>query len=123
MTAPTPADVPGQGEVEKVVAGVLRNEGCEPGSSIHSWRCEHPDHYGPCTCVEEVAAEVAKALAKRDAEVARRAKVEALREAQQVIAGEDTIEWARTARTSYIGLPTAIEAIDWLIEEAEEPQP
>lgn len=23
-------------------------------SSIHSWRCEYPDQYGPCQCVEDL---------------------------------------------------------------------
>ena len=23
-------------------------------SSIHSWRCEHPDLYGHCTCLDEL---------------------------------------------------------------------
>lgn len=22
---------------------------------LHSWRCEHPDRYDPCTCVEDFA--------------------------------------------------------------------
>ena len=26
----------------------------EPGNSLHSWRCEYPDRYGECACVEEM---------------------------------------------------------------------
>lgn len=26
----------------------------QPGSSIHSWRCEYPDRYGARRCVEEL---------------------------------------------------------------------
>ena len=29
------------------------SEGGGPGNSIHSWRCEYPDRYGPCDCVAE----------------------------------------------------------------------
>lgn len=47
--------------IERVAKALLDN-GAEPGNSIHSWRCEHPDHYGPCNCVAEVAAEVVDAL-------------------------------------------------------------
>jgi hypothetical protein len=28
------------------------------GSSIHSWRCEHPDRYGHCSCFAELVAEL-----------------------------------------------------------------
>lgn len=28
-------------------------------SSIHSWRCEHPDRYGSCTCFADLVAELA----------------------------------------------------------------
>lgn len=37
------------------VAKALTDEGAGPGNSIHGWRCEHPDRYGPCDCVAEVA--------------------------------------------------------------------
>jgi hypothetical protein len=63
--------------VAAIVAKTLLDEGCQPGSSIHSWRCEHPDRYGECTCVSEVAEEVAAALGPVLAEV----RAEALREA------------------------------------------
>lgn len=49
--------------VRGVVAQVLINEGGAPGNSIHSWRCEHPEAYGECTCVPETATEVLTALA------------------------------------------------------------
>ena len=35
-------------------AKALLDEGGGPGNGIHSWRCEHPDRYGPCDCVNEV---------------------------------------------------------------------
>jgi hypothetical protein len=53
--------------VEKI-ADVLLNEGGAPGSSIHSWRCEHPDRYGPCRCVTEVAGEIVTAIRAMSAE-------------------------------------------------------
>jgi len=34
---------------------VMIGEGCAAGSSLHSWRCEYPDRYGPCDCVAELA--------------------------------------------------------------------
>lgn len=51
---------------EKIEA-VLRGAGLsdQPGqvdSSIHSWRCEHPDRYGACTCFRELVAELVDAL-------------------------------------------------------------
>lgn len=48
--------------VEEVIASGLAEEGAGQGSSLHSWRCEHPDVYGPCTCVAEVARAVAVKL-------------------------------------------------------------
>lgn len=45
-----------------VVVKVLVDEGGTPGSSLHSWRCEHPDRYGPCNCLEQTAEEIVKAL-------------------------------------------------------------
>lgn len=41
--------------VREAVAQTLINEGAAPGNSIHSWRCEYPDQYGPCNCVRAVA--------------------------------------------------------------------
>lgn len=46
----------------EVVAKVISEEGGEPGSSLHSWRCEYPDRYGECSCVAETAEEIVKAL-------------------------------------------------------------
>lgn len=41
----------------------LRDEGGEPGHGIHSWRCEHPDRYGACDCVEVTARAMLEAAA------------------------------------------------------------
>lgn len=46
----------------EVVAQVLLDEGGGPGSSLHSWRCEYPDRYGPCTCVADTADILADAV-------------------------------------------------------------
>lgn len=48
------------GEIERV----LRENGLTDrpdlyDSSIHSWRCEHPDRYGPCDCFAELVADLA----------------------------------------------------------------
>lgn len=43
-------------DVERdAIVKVLLEEGAGPGNSIHSWRCEYPDQYGPCDCVEQTA--------------------------------------------------------------------
>jgi hypothetical protein len=61
----------------------LIDEGAGPGKSLHSWRCEYPDRYGPCDCVEGAAREVAAAvvaaldLPGRDRETAAKALDEA----------------------------------------------
>lgn len=34
-------------------------------SSIHSWRCEHPDRYGPCSCFRELVGEIDALIAAR----------------------------------------------------------
>ncbi len=52
----------------EVIRTALENEGCKPGNSIHSWRCEHPDRYGECDCCTEVARAVLAALRPSDKE-------------------------------------------------------
>lgn len=47
------------------IEAVLRGAGLtdKPGefdSSIHSWRCEHPETYGPCDCFQELVRELAE---------------------------------------------------------------
>lgn len=44
----------------EAVAEALRAEGAD--TNIHGWRCEYPDRYGPCDCVQETAEEVVSAL-------------------------------------------------------------
>lgn len=44
------------------VAQVINDEGGRPGNSIHSWRCEYPDRYSPCGCVETTAKLILAAL-------------------------------------------------------------
>ena len=55
MTAPDPAWV-------EAGAKALADEGGLPGSSIHSWRCEYPDRYGPCDCVPQTVVEILAAV-------------------------------------------------------------
>lgn len=40
----------------------LRANGAEQCSSIHSWRCDYPDRYGPCNCMRETAEDVLAAV-------------------------------------------------------------
>lgn len=81
---PEPSEVAettaGEREVE-ALAKVLIEEGAGVGSSIHGWRCEYPDRYGPCDCVDETARAIldSPALAALLDRERREAKVEALR--------------------------------------------
>lgn len=94
-----------------VVAEVLRGAGLSDrpdlyDSSIHSWRCEHPDRYGHCDCFAELVSDLAPLLAKAREEAVEAAlgPVEALVEsAKRSVAGRlalaDEIRRAiRTAR-------------------------
>lgn len=73
-----PTRSPGPRELAAVghdVDRILRENGLSPephlyDSSIHSWRCEHPDRYGPCACFQELRDDLTAALAARTAELA-----------------------------------------------------
>jgi len=72
MTTPDEA-VEAAAEVERV----LREHGLsdDPGqfdSNIHSWRCEYPDHYGPCSCFQELRDELAALMALGEQRVRER---------------------------------------------------
>lgn len=71
---PDPATTPPLDDREKVTR-VLHDEGCGPGNSIHGWRCEHADRYGPCDCVDELADTILAVLdlPARDRDTARAA--------------------------------------------------
>jgi hypothetical protein len=47
---------------EEVITTAISDEGGRQGSSIHSWRCDYPDRYGPCDCVAFVANVAIEAL-------------------------------------------------------------
>jgi hypothetical protein len=52
---------------ENDVARVLREHGLSDrpdqfDSSIHSWRCEHPDRYGPCSCFADLVADLTRVI-------------------------------------------------------------
>lgn len=53
MSEPTPLEV---------IADVLRAEG-----EIHSWKCDYPRMYGPCTCPAVLAGIIVEALIKAGA--------------------------------------------------------
>lgn len=40
----------------------LWHDPSEYDSSIHDWRCEHPDRYGPCTCFADTVDHVLAAI-------------------------------------------------------------
>lgn len=49
--------------VDDAVEAGARAMGCEPGTSIHSWRCEDKLRYPEaCTCTAGVAHEAARAM-------------------------------------------------------------
>ena len=52
-------------DLSELIESELRAAGAEPGASIHGWRCEYPDRYGPCNCVADVAAEIAKSIGRK----------------------------------------------------------
>jgi hypothetical protein len=59
------ATMPDREAIEKVMRGAgLSDEPQQFDSSIHSWRCEHPDRYGKCSCFQELAAELLALLSK-----------------------------------------------------------
>jgi hypothetical protein len=52
-------DVTASDDRREKVARALRGQGLtdrpdQYDSDIHSWRCKHPDIYGPCSCFEEL---------------------------------------------------------------------
>lgn len=82
-TAPAPSGAgsqqPDDEVLLQVVMAVLRDEGGDPGSSLHSWRCEYPDRYGPCSCLREAASAVLDALTPKVAALTLRAEACRLR--------------------------------------------
>ena len=56
MTAPEPT-TPAEyiDAVAPLIEAELLAEGGGPGDSLHSWRCEYPEMYGPCDCLKETA--------------------------------------------------------------------
>lgn len=78
------------GDVGAAIERALRENGLSDqpdkyDSSIHSWRCEHPDRYGPCTCFAELVTDLAAGLARIEQ---ARAGEGALRERVEALAGE-----------------------------------
>lgn len=70
--------------MSNAIEAALRGAGLtdKPGefdSSIHSWRCEHPETYGPCDCFQELVRE----LAEVERAAAARARGEAIIETVQ----------------------------------------
>ncbi|MBK0330401.1 hypothetical protein I8D64_03180 [Brachybacterium sp. MASK1Z-5] len=73
-------------ELREKIARALEAEGLHPNpdqydSSIHGWRCENPDMYGPCTCFQECVDAVQA--------IVREAQAEVLRDAAQAIEDSD----------------------------------
>lgn len=52
-------------DLKRRLTVLLEAEGLSPNSDFHSWRCSHPDRFGECTCVEELA-EAIMVLVKSD---------------------------------------------------------
>lgn len=67
---------PSDGDLRDALKKVLLSEGCSPGSSIHSWRCEYPERYGDCDCVGEVVDQLLPIIAAHVAERERKLREE-----------------------------------------------
>jgi len=62
-TTPPPRPLPTEQEVEMFLRGIgLSDEPDKFDSSIHSWRCEHPDRYGRCSCFQEALRDLMKLI-------------------------------------------------------------
>jgi hypothetical protein len=46
----------------RLVARTISEQGGDAGSGLHSWRCEYPERYSPCDCVETTAKLILAAL-------------------------------------------------------------
>lgn len=50
--------------IESILRGAgLSDKPWAYDSSLHSWRCEHPDRYGECDCFERLLDELEEATA------------------------------------------------------------
>lgn len=81
---------------------------------IDSWACAHVT---PHDMTAEESKDAARAFLAR---VRRDAEREAYTTARSVLAGEDTVEWARGAHGSSMSYPHAIGIMDDLIEDLDE---
>jgi hypothetical protein len=41
---------------------ILGEYGLSGNGELHAWRCAYPDRYGECTCVMDLALDIAAAL-------------------------------------------------------------
>lgn len=62
-----PAKRPHRKQLTERIDATLRGAGLtdqprEFDSNIHSWRCEHPDRYGPCSCFQELVDDLLRAV-------------------------------------------------------------
>lgn len=50
-------------DLEARLCSVLLEHGINGNAqdSIHSWRCDYPERYGPCTCLDDLVADLAAA--------------------------------------------------------------
>lgn len=99
----------------KVIAKSTSCIHCEgTGLGAIGYDADMTPRLGPC----DVCTPIAQAL--HDSSAMRDLLADALREAQQVIAGEDTVEWARGADASYVSQSYAMRLLDDLIETTTE---
>ena len=89
----------------------------EPGNSLHSWRCEYPDRYGECACVEEMITGLLSSdwLRERD----RRIKAEALREFADEERDQMSAAWGGGVHWLTTGDKVATLAQGWVRERAD----
>lgn len=96
-------NAPEQAREVEVVRGVLRDHGLEQGGGgLHSWRCDHPDRYGECDCLDELLADLHAALtpirAAERQEAARKAAESALRGAARAVLIDDQFRASTISR-------------------------
>lgn len=104
-------------QLTDAVEQVLRANGLtdQPGtydSDIHSWRCSHPDIYGPCGCFQELRDELADLLAARGGDTAGtlRARIWAAMEDAMVGRLNEPGDWKRGARTIRLAVKRVLES-------------
>lgn len=61
-------------QAREVVRDVLYDHGLQQGGGgLHAWRCDYPEVFGECNCLDELATDLTEALAVWDREAEQQA--------------------------------------------------